>query len=229
MTIAERIRQVRRSMAKAAERAGRDPKSVTLVAVGKTQPTEAVARAVRAGITDLGENRVGEAAAKRPGVPPATWHLIGPLQRNKVKRALEVFDIVETVDRPELVQRLAMQLENHWPGRRLPVLLEVNIGGEPQKAGVSPAEAARLARAVLEQPQLELRGLMTVPPFEPDPAAVRPFFRALAALARELRQELGEPLEWLSMGMSHDFEVAIEEGATHVRVGTAIFGQRRTA
>ncbi len=229
MGIEARILEVRRRMAEAAERAGRDPAQVTLIAVGKTHPAEAVAQAVQAGITDLGENRVGEAAAKKRGVPPATWHLIGPLQRNKARLALEVFDIVETIDRPELVDRLVTLLETHWPGRRLPVLLEVNVGGEPQKAGIAPPGAAALARQVLAQPQLELRGLMTVPPFDPDPAAVRPFFQRLATLARGLRQQLGIPLPWLSMGMSHDFEVAIEEGATHVRVGTAIFGPRGAA
>ena len=226
MSIAERIHEVQRRIAAAALRAGRDPESVTLVAVGKTHPAGAVAEAILAGVTDLGENRVAEAASKKPSIPPATWHLIGPLQRNKARLALEVFDIIEAVDRPVLVKRLAALLESHWPGRRLPVLLEVNIGEEPQKTGVKPAEAGALAHEILAQPQLDLRGLMTVPPLTADPEGARPFFRELAMLAGDLRQQLGAPLPWLSMGMSHDFEIAVEEGATHVRVGTAIFGPR---
>jgi len=224
--IAERVAAVRRRIERAARRCGRDPAAVTLVAVGKTHPSEALAAAVEAGITDLGENRVQEAVAKKASVPPASWHLIGPLQRNKVSAALRVFDVVQTVDRPALVERLAALLDRDWPGRRLPVLLEVNVGGEPQKAGVAPAEALALARDVVRHPQLDLRGLMTVPPLAADAEASRPHFRTLAALAEDLRQRLGLPLAALSMGMSHDFEIAIEEGATIVRVGTAIFGPR---
>ncbi|NOZ78283.1 MAG: YggS family pyridoxal phosphate-dependent enzyme [Acidobacteria bacterium] len=226
MSIATRVHEVRRRIAGAAERAGRDPRSVTLVAVGKTHTAEAIIEALRAGVTDLGENRVAEAASKKPHIPPATWHLIGPLQRNKARLALDVFDIIETVDRPALVERLAALLETHWPDRRLPVLVEVNVGGEPQKAGVSPAGAASVAQEVLHHPQLDLRGLMTVPPLGAGAESARPFFRELATLAEDLRQQLGVPLPWLSMGMSHDFEIAVEEGATHVRVGTAIFGPR---
>ncbi len=225
--IAARLAAVRRRIAGAAERSGRDPGGVTLVAVGKTWPAGIVAEAVRAGATDLGENRVQEAAAKRPGVPPATWHLIGPLQRNKARLALEVFDVIHTVDRPRLVERLEAVLTERWPGRRVPVYLEVNVGGEPQKAGVSPGEAEGLARLVLQAEPLELVGLMCIPPFVEDPEASRAHFRRLAALRDELQQALGRPLPGLSMGMSHDFEVAIEEGATLVRVGTAIFGPRR--
>jgi len=213
-------------MAGAAERVGRDPTELRLIAVGKTHPAAYVKGAVEAGVTDLGENRVQEAAAKKADVPGATWHLIGRLQRNKARVALATFDVIQTVDRPTLVARLAALLEEEWPGRRLQVLVEVNVGGESQKTGVLPAGAENLVREVLGQPCLELAGLMTVPPFLADPEAVRPYFRRLRVLRDELSQRLGAPMPQLSMGMSHDFEVAIEEGATWVRVGTAIFGPR---
>ncbi|HHQ48173.1 MAG TPA: YggS family pyridoxal phosphate-dependent enzyme [Acidobacteria bacterium] len=225
--LAERLAEVRERIALAAERSGRSRDSVTLVAVGKTQPADVVAEAVRAGATDLGENRVQEAAVKRPGVPPAVWHLIGPLQRNKARLALETFDVFQTIDRPRLVERLQLLLEEHWPGRTVPVFLEVNIASEPQKAGVLPGEALELAREVVATPVLDLQGLMCIPPADAEAEASRPHFRRLAELRRELEQRLGRPLPALSMGMSHDFEVAVEEGATHVRVGTAIFGPRR--
>jgi len=227
--IARRIAAVRSRITAAAARAGRDPETVTLLAVAKTHPPEAVAAAVEAGVTDVGENRVQEAAAKRPLVPPARWHLIGPLQRNKAGRALETFDVIHTVDRPRLAERLERLLEERWPRRRLPVLLEVNVGREPQKAGVLPEEAAELARLVAGLAHLELVGLMAIPPYDPRPEASRPHFAALARLRAELEQALGAPLPHLSMGMSHDFEVAVEEGATIVRVGTAIFGPREAA
>ncbi len=226
-TIPARLEAVRRRIGEAARRAGRDPGGVRLVAVGKTWPAPVVARAVRAGVTDLGENRVQEAAAKKPEIPPARWHMIGPLQSNKARLALETFDVIQTIDRPRIAERLGRLLETDWPGRRLPVLLEINVGGEPQKAGALPADAETVARTVLRWSGLELRGLMTVPPFSEDPEASRPFFAELAALRERLQDRLGHPLPELSMGMSHDFEVAIEEGATIVRVGTAIFGRRR--
>jgi pyridoxal phosphate enzyme (YggS family) len=225
--IAARLGEVRRRIQAAARRSGRPASEVTLVAVGKTWPAETVAAAVQAGVTDLGENRVQEAAAKKPAVPPARWHLIGPLQSNKARRALETFDVVHTVDRPRIAERLEHLLSEGWPGRRLPVLLEINVGEEPQKAGVVPSEAESLARVVLGCAHLELRGLMCIPPFSPDPEASRPYFRRLGELRNQLEAALGAPLPDLSMGMSHDFEVAVEEGATLVRVGTAIFGPRR--
>jgi len=221
-----RLAGVRQRIAAAAERARRDPSNITLIAVGKTFPAELVAQAVRAGATDLGENRVQEAVAKRPAVPPATWHLIGPLQRNKAAAALATFDVIHTVDRAEIADRLQLLLERDWPGRRQRVLLEVNVGREPQKAGALPEEAQALATTILGHDRLELIGLMAIPPFGDDPEASRPHFRALRALRDRLRDDLGRELPQLSMGMSLDFEVAIEEGATMVRVGTAIFGER---
>jgi pyridoxal phosphate enzyme (YggS family) len=225
--VAARLAEVRRRIAAAAAAAGRDPGGVTLIAVGKTFPAAAVQAAVAAGVTDLGENRVQEAAAKRPQVSGGRWHLIGPLQRNKARMALEVFDVVHTLDRPELAERLDLLLAESWPQRRLPVLLEVNLGDEPQKSGVSPSAAAALLRRVLALGHLEARGLMAIPPWCEEPEASRPHFRALRELRDRLEAEVGVPLPELSMGMSHDFELAIAEGATMVRVGTALFGARQ--
>jgi hypothetical protein len=222
----ERLAEVRRRIAAAADTAGRDPSDVTLIAVAKTFPAELVALAVAAGATDIGENRVQEAIAKRPAVPPATWHLIGPLQRNKAAAALETFDVIHTVDRDEIAERLQLLLERDWPGRRQRVLMEVNAGREPQKAGVLPEDAPALATTILALDRLELLGLMAIPPFGDDPEASRPHFRALRELRDRLADRLGHPLPQLSMGMSLDFEVAVAEGATMVRVGTAIFGER---
>lgn len=222
----ERLAEVRRRIATAAERARRDPSDVTLIAVAKTFPAELVAQAVAAGATDIGENRVQEAVAKRPVVPPATWHLIGPLQRNKAAAALAAFDVIHTVDRDEIAERLQLLLGRDWPGRRQRVLMEVNVGRERQKAGVLPEDAPALATTILALDRLELLGLMAIPPFGDDPEASRPHFRALRELRDRLSDDLGRALPQLSMGMSLDFEVAVEEGATMVRVGTAIFGER---
>jgi len=227
LNLAERLAAVKERIARAAERSGRSADSVRLIAVSKTQPAEVVAEAVRAGVTDLGENRVQEAAGKKPAAPAATWHLIGPLQRNKARLALETFDVLQTVDRPHLVERLQFLLEEHQPGRVVPVFLEVNIAAEPQKAGVLPADAEALAREIVSMPSLDLQGLMCIPPLEGDAEGARQHFRHLAVLRDELEQHIGRPLPALSMGMSLDFEVAVEEGATHVRVGTAVFGPRR--
>jgi hypothetical protein len=224
--IADRLAGVRHRIEAAAERAGHDPSEITLIAVGKTFPAEVVAQAVRAGVTDLGENRVQEAVAKRPAVPPATWHLIGPLQRNKAAAALATFDVIHTVDRADIAERLQLLLERDWPGRRQRVLMEVNVGREPQKAGALPEDAQALAATILGHDRLELLGLMAIPPFGDEPEASRPHFRALRELRDRLCDGLGRALPQLSMGMSLDFEVAIEEGATMVRVGTAIFGER---
>ena len=225
-TISERLSVVRGRIVAAAEAAGRDPREVTLITVTKTHPAEVVDEAVIAGAHDLGENRVQEAQAKKPGVRAARWHLIGPLQRNKARVALEVFDVIHTVDRLEIADRLQFLLGQHWPDRVEDVLLEVNIGNEPQKAGVAPADARGLLDAVRDHDQLVVRGLMAIPPFAAEPEASRPFFRSLRELRDRLQDETGHALPALSMGMSHDFEIAVAEGATLVRVGTAIFGPR---
>jgi pyridoxal phosphate enzyme (YggS family) len=226
MGMAERLADVQRRIMAAAGSCGRDAASITLVSVGKTFPAEIVGEAVRAGATDLGENRVQEAVAKKPEVPPARWHLIGPLQRNKAKAALEVFDVVHTLDRFDLADRLQFLLSKHWPERRLEVLLEINVGEEPQKAGALPEDAAELLEHALGCDRLLVRGLMAIPPWGEDPEASRPYFCALRELRDRLARDAGVPLPELSMGMSHDFEIAIAEGATLVRVGTAIFGAR---
>ena len=223
---AERLAGVRQRIIDAAIAAARDPSQITLIAVGKTFPAEIVSEAVAAGAADLGENRVQETVAKKPLVPPARWHLIGPLQRNKVKAAIETFDVIHTLDRQELVDRLQTLLLEYYPERRLEVLLEINVGCESQKAGALPDEAEDLLRHALACDRLDVRGLMAIPPWGDDPEASRPYFRALRELRDDLQQIVQVSLPELSMGMSHDFEIAIAEGATMVRVGTAIFGHR---
>lgn len=224
--ISERFEEVLQRITRAAEASRRDPEAVTLIAVGKTFPAEVVQQAVTAGALDLGENRVQEAVAKKPHIAGARWHLIGPLQRNKARAALEVFDVVHTVDRTEIADRLQFLLGEHWPGRKLPVLVEINIGREPQKAGALPEEAGELLGHVLGCDRLDVRGLMAIPPWADEAEASRPHFKNLRELRDRLQDQSGAPLPELSMGMSHDFEIAIAEGATMVRVGTAIFGPR---
>ena len=224
--ISDRFAEVRGRIAHAARACGRDPSSITLIAVSKTFPAEVAADAVQAGATDLGENRVQEAAAKRPHVPAARWHLIGPLQRNKARLALQNFDVIHTIDRPDLVQRLEFLMDRDWPGDHQKVLVEVNVGRESQKAGVLAEEADELVGQVVDCDHLDVIGLMAIPPYQTDPEASRPYFAALRELRDDLESRLAVPLPHLSMGMSHDFEIAIAEGSTMVRVGTAIFGQR---
>lgn len=206
--------------------AGRDPQTVTLITVSKTHPADVVDAVVSAGAKDLGENRVQEANAKKPAVRDARWHLIGPLQRNKAKLALEAFDVIHTIDRLEIADRLQFLLDQHWRDRVVDVLLEINIGNEPQKAGVAPDDARELLDVVRRHGGLAVRGLMAIPPFGAEAEASRPFFIALRELRDRLQDETGYPLPELSMGMSHDYEIAVAEGATMVRVGTAIFGPR---
>ena len=224
--VEQRLAAVRNRIEQAADRAGRDPDSVTLISVSKTHPAEVVDTAVAAGAIDLGENRIQEAEAKKPRIRKAKWHLIGPLQRNKARVALEVFDVIHTVDRPQLADRLQFLLEKHWPDRVVDVLLEINLGDEPQKAGVAPEEAVDLLELAVGHDRLAVGGLMAIPPFGADPEVSRPYFRALCELRDRLQDETGHALPRLSMGMSHDYEIAIAEGATMVRVGTAIFGPR---
>ena len=228
-TFSENLAAVRGRIAAACAGAGRDPREVRILAVTKTHPAEVVAAAVVAGVDAIGENRVQEAAAKRSQVPGTTpWHLVGPLQRNKAKLALELFDLVETVDRPELADRLETLLAP--AGRFLPIFIEVNVGGETQKSGVTPADAASLVDDLLARcPHLRLSGLMTVPPYDPDPRRARPYFAALRSLADDLTTRFAVPPLELSMGMSEDFEVAVGEGATWVRLGRVLFGERRPA
>ncbi len=230
MSVAEALAAARERITRACGRVGRDPATVRIVAVSKTQPAEAVVEASGAGVDAIGENRVQEAATKRPLVATTTpWHLVGPLQRNKARLALEVFDLVETVDRPELADRLEMLVAADGGGRVLPVFIEVNVGGEPTKSGVPLTGAHALAEHLVDTcPHLRLLGLMTVPPWNSDPEFARPHFAALRRLGSDLTSHLGVSGLELSMGMSEDFEVAVEEGASWVRLGRALFGERRT-
>jgi PLP dependent protein len=199
--------------------------------VTKGHGPEAVRAAARSGQTLFGENRVAEGARKieatRQELPRLSWHLIGSLQTNKAAAALQYFSALESLDRQRLVERLERLLAE--TARRLPVLLEVNLGGEATKSGVSPAGLEALAAAALEAAHLDVRGLMAVPPFDPEPERSRPYFRRLRELRDGLADRFGRAFPELSMGMSHDYAVAVEEGATQVRLGTALFGPREAA
>jgi len=218
--------RVLEGIAAAARRVGREPGDVTLVAVSKTVPAARLRAALAAGLSLFGENRVQEALAKVDAVPGAAWHLVGPLQANKARRAVAAFDLVETVDSIALATRLDRLAAELRPGRRLPVLLEVNIDADPAKAGFRPEALSTALPDLLDLPNLDLRGLMTVGRLVDDAEAARPTFVALRRLSEVLRAR--DPLLGpdLSMGMSDDFRVAVEEGATFVRVGRAIFGER---
>ncbi len=223
--IAENVARVRDRIARAAERCGRSPEDIRLVAVSKVVEAEQVRQAVAAGITDIGENYVQEAAAKRPEVGGgARWHMIGHLQRNKAGQAVQIFDMIQTVDSQRLAEAIGRRAEA--AGRTMSVLLQVNTSGEESKSGVAPEEVEGLLDSVRDMPGLGVEGVMTIGRWDPDPERARPEFRLLAELARELRDRSGMAMKWLSMGMSHDFEVAIEEGANLIRVGTAVFGPR---
>lgn len=224
--LSDRLAEVRARIARAAGRSGRRPEEVTLIGVVKTVPAERVREAVELGLVDLGENRVQEAEEKiaATGRKGLRWHLIGHLQRNKAGRAVELFDRVHSVDSAGLAGALARRAAA--AGRRLPVLVEVNVSGEASKFGVAPDGAPRLLEAVRALPALALDGLMTVGPPVQDPEAARAVFARLRTVRDDAERRLGMPLPHLSMGMSGDFETAVEEGSTLVRVGTALFGPR---
>ena len=216
----------RRRIASAAERAGRDPAAIRLVGVTKGVEAERVSAAIEAGITDVGENRVQEAAAKREAVhADARWHLIGHLQTNKAKRAAQLFEVVESVDGMRMAALLAEQRAASGPAP-LEILIEVELTGIQTRTGVQEPQVEALAREVSRLGPLRLTGLMTIAPPTADPADAAPYFRRLRDLRDTLSQCLGLPLPELSMGMSDDFEVAIAEGATLVRLGRALFGDR---
>ncbi len=227
--IAERFASLRARLDRAAEKAGRDPGTVRLLAVSKTFEAARVREAIDAGHRSFGENRVQEAAAKipelsAPGAPPLDWHLVGQLQRNKARTAVELFDWIHSVDRASL----ARALEGHAAalGRRPRVLIQVNVDQEPQKGGVAPAELADLVAEIDALPHLRLEGLMAIPLPRSDPEALRPAFARLRELLEELNRARERELTELSMGMSADFEVAVAEGASWVRIGTGVFGER---
>ncbi|MGO9862828.1 MAG: YggS family pyridoxal phosphate-dependent enzyme [Terriglobales bacterium] len=231
MSIAENIAQVREQIAAAARRAGRNPSDVTLMGVSKTFPVECIREAYAAGLRVFGESRVQEFAGKADALrdlPDAEWHLIGHLQSNKAAKAVELFDAVDSVDSARMAEKLNAVAES--AGKILPVLIEINVGGEQAKSGVVTGsdELEQILQGAPRWGNLEIRGLMTVPPYTEDPEGARAYFRQL----RQVRDGIGARglpkigMAALSMGMSHDFQVAIEEGSTCVRVGTAIFGER---
>ncbi|HXX62147.1 MAG TPA: YggS family pyridoxal phosphate-dependent enzyme [Candidatus Sulfotelmatobacter sp.] len=217
-----------RQIAGACARVGRDPSAVELVAVSKTVPPERLRAAVAAGLTTLGENRVQELAAKAAVVPGVTWHLVGHLQANKARAALEVAAVIQAVDSVELAQRLDRLLDGRDGGPR-PIYLQVNVDADPAKAGFAPGALKAVLSGIADLPHLRLAGLMTVGRLVATPEAARPTFVALRRLSDALRSREARLGAGLSMGMTDDFEVAVEEGATLVRVGRAIFGERPPA
>ncbi len=231
--IAENLCLIQERMARAAAKASRRVEEITLIGVSKNHSAEAIREAFDAGLRHFGENRVQEWEGKRGELAGLTGkitsHLIGHLQSNKGARAAKAFDSVDSLDDFALAQRLNRAAAENQPGKKLPVLLEVHIGGEESKSGVAQDALTQLAERMLEFPALELQGLMCIPPFAENPEAARPHFVLLRTLQERLKAHLGKPLMRLSMGMSHDFEIAIEEGATEIRVGTAIFGSRTIA
>ena len=237
--IISNVENVRRAIVAAAERAGRDPREVTLIAVTKTRTVAEIQEVIAAGVTDLGENRVQELKEKWSALGTAptghlngnlnwhlNWHLIGSLQTNKAKQAVEMASLIHSVDRDALADELSKVAERL--GRPVDVLVQVNVSGEATKHGVSPEGLVPLLKRISQQGRLRVQGLMTIAPLDSDPEAARPHFRALRHLAEEVRElELpGVEMKHLSMGMSGDYQVAVEEGATLVRIGTAIFGPR---
>jgi PLP dependent protein len=227
-SIRENLQDVRQRIARAAERAGRSPEEINLIAVSKTHPAEAIREAYQEGVRHFGENRVQEWEAKHGSVRelPATWHLVGHLQTNKAVRAAGLFGSVDSLDDNALAQRLDRARSEIAASAKLRVLIEVRVEQESAKSGVEIAGLPELAEKIVELLHLELAGLMCIPPLFENIELVRPYFRRLRELRDDLQTQLGRALPVLSMGMSHDFEVAIEEGATEIRVGTALFGQR---
>jgi pyridoxal phosphate enzyme (YggS family) len=229
-SIRENLLRVQERVIAAARRAGRSAEDITLIGVSKTHPAEVIREAYAAGLRHFGENRVQEWEGKQSGIQDlnATWHLIGHLQSNKAARAAKLFHSIDSVGDFALAQRLERaRIETRVAGK-LRVLIEVHIASEETKTGVDVKDLSKLAEEIAALPMLELAGLMCIPPFAENAEAARPHFRRLGELRDELAKQLGRALPVLSMGMSHDFEVAIEEGATEVRVGTALFGTRGT-
>ncbi len=230
-SIRENLQRVQERIFAAAKRAGRSPDEITLIGVSKTHPAEAIHEAYEAGLRHFGENRVQEWEGKQGGVQDlnATWHLIGHLQSNKAARAAKLFHAIDSVDDFALAQRLDRARSEFSSAGKLRVLIEVHIAGEEAKSGAAIEEAPELAERIAGLPTLELAGLMCIPPFAENPEQGRPYFKNLRELRDAVAKQMKRSLPVLSMGMSHDFEVAIEEGATEVRVGTALFGMREAA
>jgi PLP dependent protein len=225
VSLAENLETIQRRIRAASERAGRDPGSVTLLAVTKGQPPEVVSAAARLGQVLFGENKVQEARAKIPLCSgKLRWHFIGHLQSNKCRDAVELFEMIQSVDSLALAREISKRAEA--AARTMPVMLEVNVAGEASKFGFRPEQLLAELKEINGLPRLEIHGLMTVPPWTSEPEKARPHFHRLRELKEQAEAVLGAPLPHLSMGMSGDFEIAIEEGATLVRIGTALFGPR---
>jgi pyridoxal phosphate enzyme (YggS family) len=227
--LSDRLANVRLRIEAAVQRSNRLADQITLVAISKTHPVETLKAGLAAGLTDLGENRVQEAEGKiiELGRKATRWHLVGHLQANKARRAVQLFDVVHSLDSAALAQRLERLCIEE--GRaEFPVLIQIDLGGEKTKTGIDPRKLPEILDALGDCKRLRLKGLMTLPPFFENADCARPYFKTLRQLRDELKSQgqFGEHPGELSMGMSHDFEIAIEEGATMVRVGTAIFGER---
>jgi PLP dependent protein len=225
----ENLQKIRERVERAAKKSRRQPEEITLVAVSKTFPAEVIREAYDLGLRHFGENRVQEWEEKRGtlGDLAATWHLVGHLQSNKARRAAFLFHRIDSVDDLPLAKKLDAAAAAE--GKLLPVLVEVHLGGEETKSGVAVKELPQLAESIAPFAHIDFAGLMTIPPYLDDPEQVRPYFARLRALGEEVSQQIGRRLPVLSMGMSHDFEIAIEEGATEIRVGSALFGERKVA
>ncbi len=228
MSLAENLQKIQHRIRAACDRCDREPNSVTLLAVTKSQPPETVRAAADLGLTPFGENKVQEAKAKIPLCPGwLRWHFIGHLQSNKCRDAVELFQMIQSVDSLSLAQEISKRADQ--AAKTMPVLLEVNIAGEASKFGYQPEQLLVELKNINALPRIEIHGLMTVPPWSAEPEKARPHFQRLRELKIQCEQILGAPLPCLSMGMSGDYEVAIKEGATMVRIGTALFGPRTAA
>jgi pyridoxal phosphate enzyme (YggS family) len=224
MSFADNMVSIQQRIAAACARAGRDVNSVTLLAVSKTHPPETIRAAVECGQLLFGENKIQEAKAKIPLCPgKARWQFIGHLQSNKVRDAVELFEMIQGVDSLAIAREISRRAEQ--AGRTMPVLLEVNVAGESSKFGYAPERLLEELNALNALPRVDIHGLMAIPPFSPVSEKARPYFQRLRGLKADCEKILGAPLPHLSMGMSGDFEAAIEEGATLVRIGTALFGE----
>jgi len=231
-TITERISVVRDRIANAAVKSGRSPQEITLIGVSKTNPPEAIRAAIAAGLTDFGENRIQEAEEKIPVLREenVTWHMMGHLQRNKAQNALELFHWFHSLDSKRLARRLQQQMNKREIPGQFDVFIQVNVSGEKSKYGIPPERVAELIALVGEEcPALNVHGLMTIAPFTREESVLRATFRGLRELQENIRvtEYNNIKLDQLSMGMTNDYEIAVEEGATHVRIGRALFGERQ--
>jgi PLP dependent protein len=225
VNFAENLNSIRARIAAACARSGREENSVTLLAVSKTHPPETIQTAVNCGLLHFGENKIQEAKAKIPLCPgKARWQFIGHLQSNKVRDAVELFEMIQGADSLAIAQEISKRAEQI--GKTMPILLEVNVAGEASKFGYKPDQLLTELKELNALPKIEIHGLMAIPPFNPVPEKSRPYFQRLRGLKIQCEEILDVPLPHLSMGMSGDFEIAIEEGATIVRIGTALFGER---